>query len=135
MIVKNSLEMVSENLENQSIFQVQVRSVVILQLQLATESAAQRHAARSGHVNFSESTTPIKPLTPEEKAAKLAEIKQRLSEKREQRLLTEQEEARSREKIRRKSGKDLTDLKEKLETREMEKALMLKKKEKEEEKK
>ncbi|CAG8496181.1 8911_t:CDS:2 [Acaulospora morrowiae] len=96
-------------------------------------SAAERHATKTGHVQFSESTTAIKPLTEEEKAEKLAELKQRLAEKRELRLLQEKEEEKNREKIRRKTGKELTDAREKLEEREMQKALLAKKKEKEEE--
>lgn len=49
------------------------------------------------------------------------------------RLLQEKEEELSREKIRRKSGKELTDAKEKLEQREMQKLMLAKKKEKEDE--
>jgi myosin heavy subunit len=96
-------------------------------------SAAERHAVKSGHVNFSESTTAIKPLTEEEKKAKLEEIKKRLAEKRELRLLQEKEEEKNREKVRRKSGKELSEVKEKLEEKEMQKVLLAKKKEKEEE--
>ncbi|CAG8532307.1 3092_t:CDS:2 [Ambispora gerdemannii] len=100
---------------------------------LRDATAAERHAARTGHINFSESTTAIKPLTEEEKAAKLIELKQRLAEKREMRLLAEKEEEKSREKIRRKSGKELVEAKEKLEEKELQKALKAKKKEKEDE--
>ncbi|PKY37337.1 hypothetical protein RhiirA4_390273 [Rhizophagus irregularis] len=96
-------------------------------------NAAERHASKSGHENFSESTTAIKPLTEEEKKAKLEEVKKFLAEKKEMRLLQEKEEALSREKIRRKSGKELTDAKEKLEQREMQKLMLAKKKEKEDE--
>ncbi|CAI2169383.1 3415_t:CDS:2 [Funneliformis geosporum] len=95
--------------------------------------AAERHASRSGHVNFSESTTPIKPLTEEEKVAKREELKRILAEKKELRLLQEKEEEKRREKVRRKTGKDLTEAKEKLEEKEMQKILLAKKKEKEEE--
>ncbi|CAG8607839.1 2114_t:CDS:10 [Funneliformis caledonium] len=61
-------------------------------------AAAERHASRSGHVNFSESTTPIKPLTEEEKVAKREELKRILAEKKESRLLQEKEEEKLREK-------------------------------------
>ncbi|CAI2169173.1 11488_t:CDS:10 [Funneliformis geosporum] len=67
--------------------------------------AAERHASRSGHVNFSESTTPIKPLTEEEKVAKREELKRILAEKKELRLLQEKEEEKRREKVRRKTAK------------------------------
>ncbi|GBB96686.1 hypothetical protein RclHR1_02810004 [Rhizophagus clarus] len=96
-------------------------------------SAAERHASKTGHENFSESTTAIKPLTEEEKKAKLEEVKKFLAEKKEVRRLQEKEEELSREKIRRKSGKELTEAKEKLEQREMQKLMLAKKKEKEDE--
>ncbi|RHZ79308.1 hypothetical protein Glove_149g46 [Diversispora epigaea] len=96
-------------------------------------STAERHAIKSGHVNFSESTTVIKPLTEEEKAAKKEELKRVLAEKREMRLMQEKEEEKSREKIRRKTGQELSEVKAKLEEKEMQKALIAKKKEKEEE--
>ncbi|CAG8650530.1 4187_t:CDS:2, partial [Paraglomus occultum] len=94
---------------------------------------AERHAIKSGHVNFSESTTAIKPLTEEEKREKIAELKERLAEKRRLKLVEEKEDEKLKEKIRRKSGKELNEAREKLQEREMEKALLLKKKEKEEE--
>ncbi|CAG8512653.1 11131_t:CDS:2 [Diversispora eburnea] len=96
-------------------------------------NSAERHAIKSGHVNFSESTTAIKPLTEEEKAAKKEELKRVLAEKRELRLIQEKEEAKSREKVRRKTGQELSEIKAKLEEKEMQKALIAKKKEKEEE--
>ena len=40
------------------------------------------HASKSGHENFEESTEEIAPLTEEEKKAKLAELKEKLAEKR-----------------------------------------------------
>ena len=40
---------------------------------LKSSVEAQAHATRTGHSNFSESTEEIKPLTEEEKKAKLAE--------------------------------------------------------------
>ncbi|CAG8593915.1 3997_t:CDS:2, partial [Scutellospora calospora] len=101
---------------------------------LRDASAAQTHAAKTGHVNFSESTTAIKPLTEEEKKEKLLELKQRLAEKRELRIAQEKEEEKTREKIRRKSGKELTEAKSKLEEKELQKLLQAKKKEKEDEK-
>ena len=50
--------------------------------QLRSHAAAEFHAAKTQHVNFSESTEEIKPLTEEEKAEKLAELKRKLAEKR-----------------------------------------------------
>ncbi|CAG8456884.1 10753_t:CDS:2 [Cetraspora pellucida] len=101
---------------------------------LRDASAAQAHATKTGHVNFSESTTAIKPLTEEEKQAKLLELKQRLAEKRELRTIQDKEEEKTRERIRRQSGKELTEAKNQMEEKEMQKLLMAKKKEKEDDK-
>ncbi|KAF8933619.1 ubiquitin-related domain-containing protein [Dissophora ornata] len=101
------------------------------QMILKNAEAAQRHAMRTEHVNFAESTTAIKPLTDEEKQAKLAELKQRLSEKRAAKVLADKEDQKTSEKIRRKAGQDLTEVKAKLEEKEMKKMVDLKKKEKE----
>jgi hypothetical protein len=94
---------------------------------------AERHATLSGHVNFSESTEAIRELTPEEKVAKIQEIKERMKAKRA--ILQEQEakEQRERERLRRKAGQDLTAAREKLKEKEMQKALEERKREKEEE--
>lgn len=49
---------------------------------LRSAAQAEAHAEKSGHVNFSESTEEIKPLTEEEKKAKLEELRQKAAEKR-----------------------------------------------------
>ena len=46
------------------------------------QTAAEIHASKSGHVDFEESTEELAPLTEEEKAARLAEMKAKLAEKR-----------------------------------------------------
>ncbi|KAF9335350.1 UBX domain-containing protein 1 [Podila minutissima] len=94
-------------------------------------NAAQRHAMRTEHVNFAESTTVIKPLTEEEKQAKLAELKQRLAEKRAAKALADKEDQKMSEKIRRKAGQDQTEAKARLEEKEMKKMVEAKKREKE----
>ncbi|KAG0012465.1 UBX domain-containing protein 1 [Podila clonocystis] len=98
---------------------------------LRDENAAQRHAMRTEHVNFAESTTVIKPLTEEEKLAKLAELKQRLAEKRAAKALADKEDQKMSEKIRRKAGQDQTEAKARLEEKEMKKLVEAKKREKE----
>ncbi|KAL1919469.1 uncharacterized protein VTP21DRAFT_2162 [Calcarisporiella thermophila] len=95
-------------------------------------SAAERHAIKTGHTNFAESTTAIKPLTAEEKEKKLAELRAKLAEKRAVRQTQEEEERRQQEKIRRKTGKELSEAREKFKEKEMEKALEERKREKEE---
>lgn len=47
-----------------------------------TQEQAEFHATKSGHVDFSESTAEIAPLTEAEKKAKLEEIKERLAQRR-----------------------------------------------------
>jgi UBX domain-containing protein 1/4 len=73
-------------------------------------SKAEFHAVKSGHQSFSESTEAVKPLvhfiflqTPEEKAAKLLELQERLKAKREEKRRLELQEEKEREKVRRYS--------------------------------
>ncbi|KAJ3085840.1 hypothetical protein HDU96_005180 [Phlyctochytrium bullatum] len=101
---------------------------------LCDAAAAEFHAIKTQHVNFSESTQSIKPLTEEEKKAKLEDLRQRLAAKREEKKRLEAEEEKSREKVRRKTGQELVAVKEKMKELEMKKALDAKMKEKEEEK-
>jgi DNA repair exonuclease SbcCD ATPase subunit len=46
------------------------------------QSQAEFHASKSGHVDFSESTEEIAPLTEDQKKAKLAELREKLAAKR-----------------------------------------------------
>jgi len=61
-------------------------------------AAAEIHANRTQHVNFSESTEVIKPLTAEEKAIKLQELQERLAQKKLERLQREKEEEKKKRK-------------------------------------
>ncbi|KII86020.1 hypothetical protein PLICRDRAFT_165647 [Plicaturopsis crispa FD-325 SS-3] len=72
------------------------------------------HASKSGHTNFAESTEEIKPLTPEEKAARLAELREKMAIKRAKKAEEEARENKVNEAIRRKAGKDLVQIKEDL---------------------
>lgn len=47
-----------------------------------SQAQAEFHASKTEHVDFSESTEEIAPLTEEERNAKLAELKERLAAKR-----------------------------------------------------
>lgn len=85
---------------------------------LRSENEVQLHAARSGHSNFSESTEEIKPLTEEEKKHQHEKLQQKLKERREQRQENEKKEALEREKLRRKTGQELTSIKQKRELQE-----------------
>ncbi|ORZ37374.1 ubiquitin-related domain-containing protein [Catenaria anguillulae PL171] len=95
---------------------------------------AQIHAHKSGHANFSESTEIVKPLTEEEKKAKLAELQRKMAERRELRRLQDIQEQKERERIRRKAGQELVEVQEKLKEKEMLLAVEAKKREKIEEK-
>ncbi|KAI9480540.1 MAG: ubiquitin-related domain-containing protein [Benjaminiella poitrasii] len=96
-------------------------------------NGAELHATRTGHQNFAESTEAIKPLTEEEKKQKLEDLKARMAEKRAAREQQKIEERKQAEKIRRKAGQEITNAKEALEAKEMQRALEKKKREKEEE--
>jgi UBX domain-containing protein 1/4 len=65
------------------------------------------HANKTGHSDFEESTTAVKPLTAEEKAAKIAEIKELLKAKRAEREEAEKVDHVEREKQRRFQGKEM----------------------------
>ncbi|XP_067009971.1 UBX domain-containing protein 1 [Anabrus simplex] len=92
------------------------------------------HAAKSGHVNFSESTEEKKPLSEEEKREQLRKLEEKMKQKRMEREEKEKVEALERERIRIKSGKELTAAKKKLEEDEMKKLVEQRKREKLEEK-
>ncbi|KAK0466778.1 uncharacterized protein EV420DRAFT_647981 [Desarmillaria tabescens] len=76
------------------------------------------HAEKSGHTAFEESTEEIKPLTEEEKKAKLAELREKMAEKRARKAVEEAAEHKENEKIRRKAGKDMNKIKEDLKAKE-----------------
>lgn len=61
-------------------------------------------------------------MTEEEKAAKLAELKAKLAEKRAKKNQVEIEEAKANEAIRRKSGKDVNKLRDEMKAKEAIKA-------------
>ncbi|KAG2093147.1 uncharacterized protein F5147DRAFT_821504 [Suillus discolor] len=80
---------------------------------------ANYHAEKSGHDQFEESTEEIKPLTEEEKRQKLADLREKIAAKRSVKSQQEAEEARANEAIRRKSGKDISKLKDELKAEEL----------------
>ncbi|KAF2004985.1 hypothetical protein P154DRAFT_23938 [Amniculicola lignicola CBS 123094] len=92
---------------------------------------AEFHASKSGHENFSESTEEIKPLTEEEKAAKLELMKKRLVEKRAAESEADKAARKANELIRRKATKESQDIKEDLQKKERLKEAQAVKREKE----
>ncbi|KAJ3385273.1 hypothetical protein HDU84_002377 [Entophlyctis sp. JEL0112] len=94
-------------------------------------AAAEFHAVKSGHQNFSESVQAIKPLTEDEKKAKLAELKAKLAARKEEKRQLEIEENKAKEKVRRATGKELVEMKERMAELEMKKVAEAKRREKE----
>lgn len=119
------------------------------------QALASYHSTKSGHTNFEESTEELKPLTEEEKAEKLREVRPscpcflssavaptctkthtvprpqlraKMDEKKKLQAKQDAEEARRNEEIRRKSGKDEAQAREALKLKEAERAAMLRKK-------
>ncbi|KAH8111711.1 ubiquitin-related domain-containing protein [Phellopilus nigrolimitatus] len=91
------------------------------------------HAEKSGHDQFEESVEEIKPLTEEERAEKLAELRAKLAEKRAVKSVQEAEEAKANEAIRRKAGRDAGKIRDDLMAKETLKAAQAVKREKEQE--
>lgn len=79
---------------------------------------AEFHASKSGHTDFSESTDEIKPLTEEEKEAKLEELRQKLALKRAAQSEQDKIDAKRNEQISRKKTKETEDMKEQLKVKE-----------------
>lgn len=86
--------------------------------------------ALSGHENFEESTEELAPLTAEEKATKLAEMRAAAAEKKAKQAIIDKEEARANDKIRAKSQKDLESIKDDMEKKERVKEAAAKKQDK-----
>jgi hypothetical protein len=93
------------------------------------------HAEKSGHDQFEESTEEIKPLTEEEKSQKLAELRDKMGEKRALKAAEEAKEAKANELIRRKAGKETAQMKEDMKNKQLLKDLEAKRREKENDKK
>ncbi|KAH9034592.1 ubiquitin-related domain-containing protein [Lactarius pseudohatsudake] len=93
------------------------------------------HAEKSGHDQFEESTEEIKPLTEEEKEQKLLELREKMNEKRAKKAAEDAKEAKANELIRRKAGKEASQIKEDLKNKQMLKDLEAKRREKEDDKK
>ncbi|KAJ5907846.1 Ubiquitin-associated/translation elongation factor EF1B N-terminal eukaryote [Penicillium taxi] len=98
-----------------------------------SQAQAEFHASKSQHVDFSESTEEIAPLTDEQKTQRLAELRERLAAKRALQSEQDKIDQKKNEEIRRKSTKENQDAKEALERKEMMKEAAKKKKEKQDE--
>ncbi|KAJ5081975.1 Ubiquitin-associated/translation elongation factor EF1B N-terminal eukaryote [Penicillium argentinense] len=97
-----------------------------------SQAQAEFHASKSGHVDFSESTEEIAPLTEDEKKQKLEELRQRLAVKRAAQSVEDKAAEKRNEQIRMKSTKESQDAKEALEKKQRMKEAAQKKKEQQE---
>lgn len=88
------------------------------------------HANKTGHSDFEESTQSVKPLTAEEKAAKIEEIKRLLKEKRAEREEAEKVDHVEREKARRFMGKEMAKTREQMEIEQRKRDAQARKREK-----
>ena len=79
---------------------------------------AQFHGEKTGHEQFSESTEELKPLTEEEKAQRLQELKEKLAAKRALQSEQDKEDRKKNEQIRQKSTKETHDIREELQKKE-----------------
>ena len=79
---------------------------------------AEFHATKTEHQDFSESTEEIAPLTEEEKAIRLAELRERVAAKRAIQSEAEKETKKSNDAINRKKTRETQDLKEELAKKE-----------------
>ena len=91
---------------------------------------AEFHASKTEHQDFSESTEEIAPLTEEEKKQKLADLKEKLAEKRAMQSEQDKIDKKRNEEINRKKTKESQDIKEQLKMKESMKEAELKRKEK-----
>ncbi|KAK2739100.1 hypothetical protein FQN57_006666 [Myotisia sp. PD_48] len=98
-----------------------------------SQAQAEFHATKTEHVDFSESTEEIAPLTEEEKRLRLEELRERLASKRSKAAEQDKQDQKRNEEIRRKNTKETQDLKEDLQKKERLKEAAQKKREKQEE--
>jgi len=93
-------------------------------------NAAEFHASKTEHTDFSESTEEIAPLTEDEKKQRLEELRERLKAKKAAGAVQDKEEQRRNEQIRQKSTKETQEAKEELQRKEQIKEAARKRQEK-----
>ncbi|KAJ5281505.1 Ubiquitin-associated/translation elongation factor EF1B N-terminal eukaryote [Penicillium angulare] len=101
--------------------------------QFRSQAQAEFHASKSQHVDFSESTEDIAPLTEEQKKERLNDLREKLAAKRAVQSEQDKVDQKKNEEIRRKSNKENQDAKEELERKQQAKETAAKKKEKQDE--
>lgn len=79
---------------------------------------AMYHAEKSGHESFEESSETIKPLTAEEREARLAELRSKAAQRRASKASEDAQQDRANELIRRKAGQESAQIREDLQRKE-----------------
>ncbi|QKX56328.1 uncharacterized protein TRUGW13939_03429 [Talaromyces rugulosus] len=100
---------------------------------LRSHAQAEFHASKTQHVDFSESTEELAPLTEEEKKNRLTELREKLAAKRAVQSEQDKLDKKRNEEIRRKNTKESQDIKEDLQRKEQIKEAAKKRKEKQDE--
>ncbi|GFU33550.1 UBX domain-containing protein 1 [Nephila pilipes] len=95
-----------------------------------TDSEVEFHAVKTGHQSFSESSEEIKPLSEEEKKEQLKKLESIIKQRRAEKAEQESREALEREKSRRKTGQELTHVRQKMQEEEIKQLAELKRREK-----
>ncbi|KAK8102689.1 UBX domain protein [Apiospora sp. TS-2023a] len=95
-----------------------------------TKQLAGFHAEKTGHDDFAESTEELPPLTEEEKAQRLQDMRAALAEKRAKQAVVDKEEQKRNEKIRMKATQESQDMKEEVARKEQIKEAAKKRQEK-----
>ncbi|OQE21143.1 hypothetical protein PENSTE_c012G08185 [Penicillium steckii] len=98
-----------------------------------SQAQAEFHASKSQHVDFSESTEEIAPLTEDQKKQKLQDLREKLAAKRAGQAVQDKADEKRNEQIRMKSTKESQDAKEALEKKQRMKEAAQKKKDKQDE--
>ena len=97
-----------------------------------TLAAAQAYAKRTGNMNFEERDVEIPPLTEEEKKEKIAALRKRMEERRQERQNQEKIDNIAKEITRRREGQEMAEIREKMEKQRRLNQIELMKKEKKE---
>ncbi|XP_042899566.1 UBX domain-containing protein 1-B isoform X2 [Parasteatoda tepidariorum] len=95
-----------------------------------TDSEIEFHAVKTGHQKFSQSAEEIKPLSEEEKREQVKKLEVLIKQRRAEKAEKEKKEALEKEKTRRKTGQEITHVRQKIQEDEMKRLAELKRQEK-----
>ncbi|GBL99351.1 UBX domain-containing protein 1-B [Araneus ventricosus] len=95
-----------------------------------TDSEVEFHAVKTGHQSFSESSEEFKPLSEEEKKEQIKKLETIIKQRRAEREEQEKKEALEKEISRRKTGQEITQVRQKMQEQEMKQLAEAKRREK-----